>query len=219
MWSLVILVFPLPQQVMQTVFIIEGHSKTQMSAEWKFMCATSIHGVWHVPVPGLGAEHNQRTNPMKALVSCQWRRQTSKPTQINVWDVAGGGKWSESKYSRIKTRVFILVGRTRWHYSLLDEGGQPPAKAAWNGQRAMQTTRGCRGWSSWPGISQASQGPHPCVTSMLLLLPARGSIYVPLHLALQFVRTRHTCRPTFIYPLGSLRPPWCKEVQASLLET
>ena len=33
MWSLVILVFPLPQQVMQTVFIIEGHSKTQMSAE------------------------------------------------------------------------------------------------------------------------------------------------------------------------------------------
>ena len=162
---------------------------------------------------------HQITNPMKALVSCQWGRQTSKPTQINVWDVAGGGKCSESKYSRIKTRVFILVGRTRWHYSLLDEGGQPPAKAAWNGQRAMQTTRGCRGWSSWPCISQASQGPHPCVTSMLLLLPARGSIYVPLHLALQFVRTRHTCRPAFIYPLGSLRPPWCKEVQASLLET
>ena len=33
MWSLVILVSPLPQQVMQTVLITEGHSKTPMSAE------------------------------------------------------------------------------------------------------------------------------------------------------------------------------------------
>ena len=219
MWSLVILVSPLPQQVMQTVLITEGHSKTPMSAEWKFMCATNIHGVSDMcQIPAWVLNAQQRTNPMKALVSCQWGRQTSKSTQINVWDVAGGGKCSESKYSRIKTRVTV-EGSTQWHYSLLDEGGQLPAKAEWNGQRAMQTTRGCRGWSSWPCISQASQGPHPFVTSMLLLLPARGGIYVRLHLGLPLVRTSHTCSPAFIYPLGSLRPSWCKEVQASLLET
>lgn len=132
-----------------------------------------------------------------------------------TWQVV---KCSESKYSKLKTRVTV-VGRMWWHYSLLDEGSQLPAKAEWNGQRAMQTTRGCRGWSSRPCINQASQGPHPFVTSMLLILPARGGIYVPLHLGLPLVRTSHTCSPAFIYPLGSLRPPWCKEVQASLLET
>lgn len=190
-----------------------------MSAEWKFMCATNIHGVSDMcQVPAWVLSAQQRTNLMKALVSCQWGRQTSKPTQINVWDVAGGAKCSESKYSRIKTKV-TLVGRTRWPYSLLDEGGRLPAKAEWNGQRAMQKTRGCRWWSSWPCINQASQGPHPFVTSMLLLLPSRGGIYVPLHLGLPLVRTSHTCSSAFIYPLGSLRSPWCKEVQASLLET
>lgn len=179
MWSLVILVSPLPQQVMQTVLITEGHSKTPMSAEWKFMCATNIHGVSDMcQVPAWVLNAQQRTNPMKALVSCQWGRQTSKSTQINVWDVAGGGKCSESKYSRIKPRV-TAEGSTQWHYSLLDEGGQLPAKAEWNGQRAMQTTRGCRGWSSWPCISQASQGPHPFVTSMLLLLPEEEASMSP----------------------------------------
>ena len=49
------------------------------------MCATNIHGVSDMcQVPAWVLSAQQRTNLMKALVSCQWGRQINKPTQTNV---------------------------------------------------------------------------------------------------------------------------------------
>lgn len=161
MWSLVILVSPCPQQVMQTVEGIShhwGHSRPKMSAEWKFMCATSIHGVWHVPVPGLGAEHfgKEQTQWGPGFLSVRADKQTNT-NKCETWQVvvsaqkvSTAGQRLES-YSGEQSMVALQLIGWRWPAS---------CKGCMKWAESHADNRGCRGWSSWPCISQASQGPH-----------------------------------------------------------